>query len=154
MAERIRCTQCGVELLEYKSPSPTVDIIIAQPGRGVVLVERRFEPVGWALPGGFVDYGETVEAAAVREALEETGLSVRLRELLGVYSDPRRDKRRHTISTVFVAVAEDAESILGGDDAARADFFPLNGLPRLVFDHAAILDDFARKYADSYGVKP
>ena len=136
-----------------KIPAPTVDIIIAHPGKGVVLVERRFPPLGWALPGGFVDYGETVEQAAVREALEETHLSVRLRALLGVYSDPARDARRHTISTVFIASTETPEEILGGDDAAQASFFPLSALPPvLAFDHAAILEDFKQRYATSLGV--
>jgi len=152
MKQGMQCTQCGAEFQIYKNPVPTVDIIIAQPGKGVALVERRFEPLGWALPGGFVDYGETVEAAAVREALEETHLVVSLRELLGVYSDPARDKRLHTISTVFIAVTDEAEQIRGGDDAAKAAFFPLSGLPKLAFDHAAILDDFARKFAKRYGV--
>ena len=135
-----------------KNPVPTVDIVIVQPGKGVALVERRFAPLGWALPGGFVDYGETVEAAAVREALEETHLNVRLRELLGVYSDPARDQRLHTISTVFIAVTDEAQQIRGGDDAAAAAFFPLSGLPELAFDHAVILDDFARKFARRYGL--
>ncbi|MCL2818000.1 MAG: NUDIX hydrolase [Clostridiales bacterium] len=135
-----------------KHPAPTVDIVIAQPGKGVALVRRRFEPLGWALPGGFVDYGETVEAAALREALEETHLTVRLQELLGVYSVPARDKRLHTISTVFIATTDEAEQIRGGDDAAAAAFFPLSELPELAFDHAAILDDFARKFAKRYGL--
>jgi 8-oxo-dGTP diphosphatase len=135
-----------------KHPVPTVDIVIAQPGKGVALVQRRFEPLGWALPGGFVDYGETVEAAAVREALEETQLTVRLQEILGVYSDPARDKRMHTISTVFIANTDEAEQIRGGDDATAAAFFPLSELPGLAFDHAAILDDFARKFAKRYGL--
>lgn len=152
MKQCMICPQCGAELQTYKNPVPTVDIVIAEPGKGVALVERRFEPHGWALPGGFVDYGESVESAAVREALEETGLTVHLRELLGVYSNPARDKRLHTISTVFTAVAGDAERIRGGDDAAVAAFFPLSELPALTFDHAAILDDFARKHAKRYGV--
>ena len=135
-----------------KRPAPTVDIVIAQPGKGVALVQRRFEPLGWALPGGFVDYGETVEVAAVREAFEETNLTVRLQELLGVYSDPARDKRLHTISTVFIAVTDEAEQIRGGDDAEAAAFFPLSELPGLAFDHAVILDDFARKFAKRYGL--
>ena len=135
-----------------KHPAPTVDIVIAQPGKGVALVRPRFEPLGWALPGGFVDYGETVEAAALREALEETHLTVCLQELLGVYSDPARDKRLHTISSVFIATTDEAEQIRGGDDAAAAAFFPLSELPELAFDHAAILDDFARKFAKRYGL--
>jgi 8-oxo-dGTP diphosphatase len=127
-------------------------VLIACPGKGIVLVARRFEPLGWALPGGFVETGERVEDAAVREALEETGLSVRLCGLLGVYSDPGRDPRLHTISTVFIARADDPEAINGGDDAAEARFFPLSALPRTVFDHDLILDDFCKGHAAEYGM--
>jgi 8-oxo-dGTP diphosphatase len=123
-----------------RNPLPTVDVVVAR-GEAVLLVKRRFEPVGWALPGGFVDVGETVAAAAVREAREETGLDVTLDALLHVYSDPARDPRRHTLSVVFVAHAEGEPS--GGDDAAEAGFFPLDALPSpIVFDHARILSDF------------
>lgn len=126
-----------------RNPFPTVDIVIHDPLRGVVLVERRNTPRGWALPGGFIDYGETVEQAAVREALEETGLAVRLQRLLGVYSSPERDPRHHSMSVVFVAAPSGEGSLpQGGDDAAKARFFPLGQWPDLVFDHARILDDF------------
>jgi len=152
MRRTIPCTHCGQDVIAYKNPIPTVDIIIAQPGRGVALVRRRFEPLGWALPGGFVDYGESVESAAVREAWEETGLKVDLRGLLGVYSDPARDPRLHTISSVFIAATDAPEFIKGGDDAAEARFFLLNDLPELVFDHEKIMRDFARLYAEQYGV--
>ena len=153
MREKSVCALCGAELPLRKMPASTVDIVIAHPGRGVVLVERRFPPLGWALPGGFVDYGESVEQAAVREALEETNLRVCLRDLLGVYSDPARDARRHTISTVFTATTDAPENLQGGDDAARAVFFPLADLPaQLAFDHARILDDFRRRFAASYGL--
>jgi 8-oxo-dGTP diphosphatase len=129
---------------EPRNPFPTVDVVIYEPSKGVVLVRRRNEPLGWALPGGFVDYGEKVEAAAVREAKEETGLDVVLTDLLGVYSDPGRDPRMHTMSVVFSAMARDASSIRGGDDAGEARFFPLGSLPELVFDHEKILSDFKR----------
>lgn len=152
MKQRVPYMPCGAKLQGCKNPVPTVDVIIVQPGMGVALVKRRFEPLGWALPGGFVDYGETVEAAAVREALEETGLVICLQKLLGVYSDPSRDKRLHTISTVFVATTDKAENIRGGDDAATAAFFPLSDLPELAFDHAVILDDFVRTYAKCYSL--
>ena len=136
------CALCG----QYRTPSPTADAVICDPVRGIVLVRRRNEPVGWALPGGFVDYGETVEHAAVREAKEETGLDVTLTGLLGVYSDPARDHRQHTISSVFTAVAANPEAILGGDDAERAEFFLPDALPEdIVFDHRTIIDDFLRK---------
>jgi len=120
-------------------PIPTVDVII-RAGGGIVLVRRKYPPLGWALPGGFVDAGETLEAAAVREAREETGLAVRLVRQFHTYSDPARDPRRHTISTVFLADAEGEPR--GGDDAAEARVFPAEELPPLVFDHAKILADY------------
>jgi len=126
-----------------RSPFPAVDAVIHLPGRGVVLVRRRYDPPGWALPGGFVEWGESVEQAAVREAKEETGLDIVLTGLLGVYSDPARDPRRHTISTVFTAMALNPEALLGGDDAAEARIFPLGQWPEPVaFDHARILADY------------
>ena len=138
-------------MAEHRNPAPTVDVVISLPGERVVLVARRFEPLGWALPGGFVDLGETVQAAAAREALEETGLAVTLTALLGVYSDPRRDARRHTMSTVFLGRA--AGEPVGGDDAAEARAFRWDALPApLCFDHAEILAD-ARRFLLT-GVRP
>ncbi len=125
----------------FRNPFPTVDIIIELDG-GVVLVERRNPPRGWALPGGFVEIGETVEQAAVREAREETGLEVELTELLYVYSDPRRDPRHHTLSVVFAARGRGNPR--GGDDAQSARRFSLDELPPLVFDHGLILEDYLR----------
>ena len=127
---------------DHPNPSPTVDVVILLPGDRVVLVRRRNPPHGWALPGGFVDLGEPLHAAAAREALEETGLSVELSEQFHAYSDPRRDPRRHTISTVFLGRAEGEPR--GGDDAAEARAFPWTALPDLVFDHAEILADVRR----------
>jgi len=125
---------------EYRNPFPTVDIIIEVEG-GIVLIERKNPPHGWAIPGGFVDYGETVEAAAVREAKEETSLDVKLTRLLGVYSDPSRDPRSHTISTVYVAIADGQP--VAADDAADAGVFTENTLPEnVVFDHREILRDY------------
>jgi 8-oxo-dGTP diphosphatase len=129
-------------MADPRSPSPTVDVVILVPGDGVVLVERKHEPRGWALPGGFVDLGETLEAAAVREAKEETGLDVVLSEQFHAYSDPRRDPRRHTITTVFLGAADGEPA--GGDDAAQARAFAWDALPPLVFDHAEILADVRR----------
>jgi ADP-ribose pyrophosphatase YjhB (NUDIX family) len=125
---------------EWKNPAPTVDIIIEH-GGGVVLIRRKFEPLGWAIPGGFVDYGESLEEAAVREAREETGLEVELLRQMHTYSAPGRDPRKHTISTVYVARAEGA--LRAGDDAAHAEVFTEGGLPEdMVFDHRDILRDY------------
>ena len=130
-------------MAQYRNPLPTVDVVILLDGDRVVLVERRNEPHGWALPGGFVDEGETLEAAAAREAHEETGLHVDLIEQFHAYSDPRRDPRRHTISTVFIGRA--AGEPRGADDALRAVAFAWTALPEpMVFDHAEILADVRR----------
>ncbi len=119
---------------------PTVDAIIEVPA-GIILIERKYEPAGWALPGGFVEYGETVEAAAIREAKEETGLTIVLTELFGVYSDPQRDPRRHTIGVVFIASA--TGQLQAGDDAADARVFTADSLPApIAFDHGRILADY------------
>ncbi|MHB8054442.1 MAG: NUDIX domain-containing protein [Candidatus Aminicenantales bacterium] len=133
----------------YRNPLPTVDIIIevrdARGREGVVLIERKNPPPGWALPGGFVDYGESLESAAVREALEETSLRVRLVGQLGTYSDPARDPRKHTISTVFIARAKGTPA--AADDAQNARIFTRREIAfPLAFDHKQILKDyFARK---------
>ena len=126
-----------------RGPAPTADVVILLPGDRLVLVERRYPPPGWALPGGFVEVGETMEAAAVREAKEETGLDVELLDLVGLYSDPRRDPRSHTVTAVWLGRA-DGEPV-GGDDAARARAFSWDALPSpLAFDHAEILRDARR----------
>jgi 8-oxo-dGTP diphosphatase len=139
----LSCPACGALVKEYRNPFPTVDIIIEVSG-GVVLIDRRNEPHGWALPGGFVDYGESLEAAASREAREETSLTVSNLRLLGCYSDPTRDQRQHTISTVFVASGSGTP--LAADDAAGLKIFPLDQLPEpLCFDHAKILADYLQK---------
>ena len=116
--------------------------------QGIVLIERKNPPLGLALPGGFVDRGERVEEALVREMLEETGLKVRIKRLLGVYSDPDRDPRFHTASVVYVAEAEGEPK--GADDAKRADIYPIEKIPmeKLVFDHAKILEDYLRSRDD------
>jgi ADP-ribose pyrophosphatase YjhB (NUDIX family) len=125
-----------------RGPVPTVDVIIEVEGK-IVLVRRKYPPQGWAIPGGFIDAGERAEEAAIREAREETGLSVTLNALLGVYSDPARDSRRHTISAVYVAAAEGVPS--GGDDASEARLFEEQDIPSpLAFDHASILSDYFR----------
>lgn len=131
-------------------PRPTTPIIAAdiiielldQPGRPIVLIERKNPPHGWAIPGGFVDVGETLEHAAVREAEEETGLQVKLKALLGNYSDPKRDPRGHTVTAVYVAEAHGMPK--GGDDARHAQAFDPLKPPTLVFDHALVLADYRR----------
>jgi ADP-ribose pyrophosphatase YjhB (NUDIX family) len=127
---------------KYRNPVPTVDIIIETP-KGIVLIERRNAPHGWAIPGGFVDYGETLEAAARREAKEETSLDVELKSLLYVYSNPSRDPRQHTVSTVFIAKAEGTPR--AADDAKNLRVFKPAQLPaELAFDHRKILDDYLK----------
>jgi 8-oxo-dGTP diphosphatase len=130
-------------MTSHRNPAPTVDAVILLPGDRVVLVRRQNPPHGWALPGGFVDEGERLDEAAAREAEEETGLAVSLVEQFHAYSDPRRDPRRHTLSTVFIARADGVPA--GGDDAAEARAFAWNALPApIVFDHAEILADVRR----------
>jgi len=125
------------------TPSLTVDAIIEltdRPERPIVLIERRNPPYGWALPGGFVDRGETVEQATVREALEETCLQIELVSLLGVYSDPGRDPRGHTVSVVYVARATGEPR--AEDDAKNIDIYSPDRVPDLAFDHDRILQDY------------
>jgi 8-oxo-dGTP diphosphatase len=136
------------------TPLLTVDIIIEmvdRPGRPVVLIERRNPPPGWALPGGFVDVGETLEQAAVREAREETSLEVTLKTLLGNYSDPARDARGHTVSAVYLAEARGEPC--AADDAAHLALFDPDEAPELAFDHARILEDY-RRYRQTGALTP
>lgn len=136
----ISCPSCGHKIEQYKNPVPTVDIIIEYES-GIVLIRRKNPPHGWALPGGFVDYGETVEHAAQREAGEETGLIVRNVRMFHVYSDPERDPRQHTITTVFVAEA--SGTLNAGDDAEGAGVFTESTMPeRIAFDHSKIITDY------------
>ncbi|MFA6889205.1 MAG: NUDIX hydrolase [Candidatus Woesearchaeota archaeon] len=130
------------ELYKQKiAPLLTVDIIIRYKG-GIVLVNRVSEPFGWAIPGGFVVFGETVEQAAMREAKEETNLDITIDKQFHVYSDPKRDPRgSHSITLVLIA--DGKGTLKAGDDAQEADVFSLDGpLPKLVFDHAQILKDY------------
>ncbi|MGD1950907.1 MAG: NUDIX domain-containing protein [Leptolyngbyaceae cyanobacterium] len=130
--------------MAYRNPAPTVDIIIEmvdRPNRPIILIERLNSPLGWAIPGGFVDYGESVETAALREAKEEIGLEVKLVDQFYVYSDPKRDERKHTISIVFLATA--AGEPIAGDDAKNFKVFNLWEVPdNLCFDHCKILQDY------------
>lgn len=136
---KARCPHCGGEFEKYRNPLPTVDVII-ETGNGIVLIKRKNPPPGWALPGGFVEYGESLENAAIREAFEETGLAIKLSGQLHTYSKPDRDPRFHTISTVFLATALGTPK--AGDDAAEAAIFHMDQLPALAFDHREILDDY------------
>jgi 8-oxo-dGTP diphosphatase len=143
-----RCPDCGASR-PRKNPLVTVDMIIEQgdgPERRIVLVKRKNPPPGWALPGGFVDYGETVEQAAVREALEETGLKIDLVRQFHVYSEPGRDFRGHMVSVAFIARATGEPK--GGDDASLAQAFRPDRLPEdMAFDHRQVIQDYlAGKY--------
>lgn len=133
---------------KYRNPHPTVDIIIEiedEYGRpGIILIKRKFPPPGWALPGGFVDYGESLEEAAVREAKEETSLDITLKYQLHTYSDPRRDPRKHTITTVYVAAG--AGTPEAQDDAQELEILDPEKIDRpLAFDHRRILDDYLER---------
>ncbi|MBI2399663.1 MAG: NUDIX hydrolase [Deltaproteobacteria bacterium] len=137
-------------MAEYRNPAPTVDIIIETKG-GIVLIERKNDPPGWALPGGFVDYGETLEQAAAREAEEETTLLVRLKCQLHAYSEPSRDPRKHTLTVVFVAEASGIPE--AKDDAKGSGVFTEKNLPSpIAFDHAKILADYFRWKREGWGV--
>lgn len=123
-----------------RNPIPTVDLIINSDD-GILLVKRKNPPEGWALPGGFVDYGESIESAAVREAKEETGLDVELIRQFHTYSDPGRDPRHHTITTVFLAKAKG--KAVAGDDAEDIGIFGRDNLPeQIAFDHRDIINDY------------
>jgi len=142
------CPHCGKVVSKFRNPYPTVDIIIRLTNRpepdNVVLIKRLNPPYGWALPGGFVDYGESVEQTAVREALEETNLHVTLTGLAGVYSAPGRDPRFHTITTVFSATANGEPK--AGDDAGEARVFTRNTLPEdIAFDHRDVLNEYFKR---------
>ena len=118
-----------------------MDIIIEIESKGIVLIKRKNPPYGWALPGGFVDYGESLEEAAVREAKEETNLDVKLAEQFHTYSDPSRDPRHHSISTVYIAKAKGTPQ--ARDDAADIGIFNESSLPdEIAFDHRSILRDY------------
>ncbi len=140
----IKCSNCGEDIERYRNPTPTVDIIIEIENRGIVLIKRGRPPYGWAIPGGYVDYGESLEEAAVREAKEETSLNVKIIRQFHTYSDPERDHRQHNISTVYIASAEGRPT--ADDDAKEVGIFNQNNLPQdLAFDHRKILMDYFEK---------
>jgi ADP-ribose pyrophosphatase YjhB (NUDIX family) len=141
MKGTVKCPECGKEIEVFRNPVPTVDIIISIAGRGIVLIERRNPPYGWALPGGFIDYGEAAEAAAIREAREETSLEISDLRQFRVYSQPDRDPRQHTLTVVFEARGAGAPT--PADDAKDLGVFTKDDLPdQLAFDHAKIIADY------------
>ena len=119
------------------SPYISVDTIILY-NKGVILIKRKNPPLGWALPGGFVEYNETLEQAAIREAKEETNLDITLIKQLHAYSDPNRDPRKHVISIAYLAKGKG--KLQAKDDAKQAGVFSLDNIPDLVFDHKKILE--------------
>ena len=140
--------------MSFKNPTPTVDIIIEmidQPHRPIILIERQNPPYGWALPGGFVDYGESVETAAKREAMEEVSLEVNLIEQFHVYSKPDRDPRQHTLSIVFLATAK-GDAIASDDAKNLGIYLPWEIPSNLCFDHGKILNDYLQYR--NYGIRP
>jgi ADP-ribose pyrophosphatase YjhB (NUDIX family) len=137
----IQCPKCKNEIEVYQNPIPTVDIIIEVGSKGIVLIKRKNPPYGWAIPGGFVDYGESLEKAAVREAKEETNLDVKLIKQFHTYSDQKRDPRHHSISTVYIAKAKGIHK--AKDDALEIGIFNETNLPEeIAFDHRSILKDY------------
>lgn len=140
MIDHVPCPHCGSVVEVFRNPVPTTDIII-RVDNGIVLIKRKNPPYGWAIPGGFIDYGESAESAAVREALEETSLNITDLKLFGVYSAPDRDPRQHTLTVVFTANAEGTP--IAQDDAADIGVYTRDNLPApLAFDHGKILDDY------------
>ena len=136
-----QCPRCQYEIEIYRNPILTVDIIIEIESKGIILIKRKNPPYGWAIPGGFVDYGESLEEAAFREAKEETNLDVeRLRQFHN-YSDPQRDPRHHSLSTVYVAKGRGKPQ--AKDDAIEIGIFTESSLPgEIAFDHRLILSDY------------
>lgn len=147
MSERHVCPHCRTELDLWKQPHLAADVLIEDEAGRVLLIRRRNPPHGWAIPGGFVDDGETLEAAAIREMREETGLDVELLSQFHTYSEPGRDPRHHTVTIVFHGRRRsESDQPRAGDDALEARFFDLDALPTpLVFDHADVLGDFRRR---------
>ncbi|MCX6666004.1 MAG: NUDIX hydrolase [Euryarchaeota archaeon] len=131
--------------MPYKNPRITVDGVV-RVGQTILLIKRKNPPFQekWALPGGFVEYGEKTEDAVIREVIEETGLKTSVQKLLGVYSDPSRDPRGHTITVVYLLICTNVE-LKSGDDSMDAKFFNIECLPELAFDHEKIISDAMRK---------
>ncbi len=140
----IQCPRCQNEIEVYRNPIPTVDIIIEIDSKGIILIKRKNPPFGWALPGGFVDYGESLEEAAKREAKEETDLEIHSLRQFRTYSDPSRDPRHHSISTVYIAKAKGIPK--AKDDAIEIGIFNESSLPEeMAFDHRQIVKDYFKE---------
>lgn len=152
ISKYIKCPKCNTEIKEYKNPIPTADIIIEMyennTFQGIVLIERKNYPFGWAIPGGFIEYGESAEYSAVREAKEETSLDVQLQKIFNVYSKPDRDPRHHTITIVYIAkVVSGAPA--AADDAKNIGIFTIDNLPdNIVFDHRKIIIEYFKHIRD------
>lgn len=139
MNDAIICPKCHTAVATYKNPLPTADIVAIRDGE-VLLIWRKNPPEGWALPGGFIEYGEPAEVAAIREFREETGLEASNLRLVGVYSDPVRDDRFHTLGVAYAA--DVSGELQAGDDAQSARWFRLDRLPgQVAFDHRRIIAD-------------
>lgn len=141
----IKCGKCGNQWEVWNNPIPTVDALIEiydkNEYKGIVLIDRKNYPYGWAIPGGFMDYGESAETTAVREAQEETGLQVEITGLLGFYSDPDRDPRHHTVTAAYVCRASGIPK--AGDDAKDAKIFAPDKIDvQLAFDHKKVICDY------------
>lgn len=132
--------------MKYKSPKITVDGIIIKDDE-IILIKRKYEPYknSWALPGGYVEYNEKTEDAIIREIFEETGIKTKINKLIGVYSDPKRDPRGHTISIIYELKIIKGK-IKSGDDASEVDFFKFDNIPeKLSFDHKKIISDYLKE---------
>ena len=132
--------------MEYKSPSLAVDGVIIKDNQ-ILLIKRKNDPYkdSWAMPGGFVEYGERTEDAVLREVKEETGLEAKISQLVGVYSDPKRDPRKHVVSITYL-LKDVSGTEKGGDDAKEAKWWNVNKLPELAFDHQYIINDALKIY--------
>ena len=130
----------------YKSPSITADGILIK-NQKILLVKRKNKPFKgkWALPGGFVEYEEKTEDTVIREVLEETGLKTKINQLAGVYSDPERDPRGHTITVAYILDIVGGE-LVAGDDASDVKFFNVKELPDLSFDHNKIINEVLQRF--------
>lgn len=129
--------------MQNKFPKCTVDVLILYK-KGFVIIHRKYPPLGWALPGGYVEYGESLEDAAIREAKEETNLTVKLLMQFHTYSDPKRDPIAHKISTLFIG--KGAGTLRAGDDATGAKIVSLNICSKLLFDHNTMVEDYVKYY--------